>query len=117
MKGLKVTEIAKETGFKGLWGELGPGGGGEGGEGFPGSAGHRVFEATLVFMWGSALWEKFVFFNSFLLPLAKFSIWQWDWALGYHSKKSRHSITAETRRPCLQVIIANRFTCGERKGW
>ena len=55
MKGLKVTEIAKETGFKGLWGELGPGGGG----GFTGSAGHRVFEATLVFMWGSALWEKF----------------------------------------------------------
>ena len=32
----------------------------------------------------------FLFFKSFLLVLTKFSFWQEDWALGYHSMKCRH---------------------------
>ena len=46
---------------------------------------------AMVFMWGSALREKFnLFFKSFLLALAEFSIWRGDWALGYYSMGFRH---------------------------
>ena len=47
---------------------------------------------ALVFMWGSALRERFnLFFKSFLLALTKFSNWRVDWALGYHSMGFMHS--------------------------
>ena len=47
---------------------------------------------ALVFMWGSALRERFnLFFKSFLLALKKFSIWRVGWALGYHSMRFMHS--------------------------
>ena len=52
----------------------------------------RYLRLTLVFMWNSALREKFkfLFFKSFLQVLTKFSFWPEDWALGYHSMKFRH---------------------------
>ena len=42
---------------------------------------------TLVFMWNSALQKRlnFCFSRNFLLVSTKFSFWQGDWALGYHS--------------------------------
>ena len=43
---------------------------------------------TLVFMWNSALREKFNF--SFLVVFKKLSFWQGEWALGYHCMKFRH---------------------------
>ena len=51
----------------------------------------KYLRQTLVFMWNSALREKFNFYfcKSFLLVLTKFSFWQEDWALGYHSMKFR----------------------------
>ena len=57
-----------------------------------GTAIHKIFETNLFFMGSSALREKFsfCFFKSFLLAVAKFSIWQGDWALGYHSMGFRH---------------------------
>ena len=33
---------------------------------------------------------SFLFLKSFLLVLTKYSFWQADWALGYHSMKFRH---------------------------
>ena len=49
----------------------------------------KYLRQTLVFMWNSALREKFnfYFFRSFLLVLTKFSFWKNDWALGYNSIK------------------------------
>ena len=40
---------------------------------------------TLVLAWSCAQREGFVFFESFLLVLAKLSFLRGDWALGYHS--------------------------------
>ena len=50
----------------------------------------KSLRLTLVFM--CALREKFnfCFSRDFLLVLTKFSFWQQDWALGYHSMKFRH---------------------------
>ena len=45
----------------------------------------KYLRLTVVFMWKSALREKFNFF--FLLLLTKFSFWQEDLALGYYSMK------------------------------
>ena len=52
----------------------------------------KYLRLTLVFMWSSALWEKFnvCFSRVFLLALRKPSIWQGDWALAYHSMGFRH---------------------------
>ena len=52
----------------------------------------EYFSLTLVFIWNGTLREKFSlgFFKRFLLVLTKFSFWQGDWALGYHSMKFRH---------------------------
>ena len=47
---------------------------------------------TLVFMWNSALRQKFNFCFSvrFLLVLTKFSFWEGDWGLGNNSMKIWH---------------------------
>ena len=46
---------------------------------------HKIFETTLAY-------EKSLIsdFNSFSLVLTKFSLWQENWALGYHSMGFRH---------------------------
>ena len=48
---------------------------------------HKIFETNSRFHVKKRDMEKvfFVFFRSFLLVLTKFSFWQEDWALAYHS--------------------------------
>ena len=48
---------------------------------------HKIFETNSRFHVKKRAMEKafFVFFRSFLLVLTKFSFWQEDWALAYHS--------------------------------
>ena len=53
MKGIRVTEIAKEIKFKGVWGALEPK------RGFQAQPATGYLRLTLVFMWGSALREGF----------------------------------------------------------
>ena len=95
----------------------------------------KYFRPALVFMWNSALREKFdLFFRSFLLILTKFLFWQEDWALGYHSMKFWDFPEIFYFRKILSLnpfgnsrgnsyildlllIIALRFTCSERKIW
>ena len=51
----------------------------------------KYLRLILVFISNSALLEKFKeFLKSVLLVLTKFSFWQGDWAIGYHSMKFRH---------------------------
>ena len=65
---------------------------------------------ALVFVWNSALREKF--FKSFSLVLTKFSFWQGEEVLS-------HSATRKVTRiyHVIKVIIVHRFTCGERRIW
>ena len=52
----------------------------------------KYLRLTLVFMWSSALWEKFdcCFSRAFLPALTKFSISHRGWALGYHFMEFRY---------------------------
>ena len=53
---------------------------------------HKIFETKSSFHMKQCTTEKvqFLFFKSFLLVSTKFSFWQENWALGYHSMKFRH---------------------------
>ena len=53
---------------------------------------HKILETNSSFhvKWGTTGKVYFLFFKSFLLALTKFSFWQEDWALGYHSMNFRH---------------------------
>ena len=86
---------------------------------------------TLVFVWNSAMREKFNFYSSVVFG------WfcRWGWALVHHFSKCwdfpdfpffprilgldpkiGHS-WGNSYTPCLLLIMALRFTCGERKSW
>ena len=84
-------------------------------------------------MWNSARQVKFNF-KSLLLVLTKLSLWQGDWALGYHymkfrqfsdiskfpnilSLKSFGNSWGNSYIPCLWILIAHRFICTERRIW
>ena len=49
----------------------------------------KYLRKILVFMWNSALWEKFYLCYD-LLVLTKFSFREEDWKLGYNFMKFRH---------------------------
>ena len=53
---------------------------------------HGIFGASSSFRvkWSTVRKVSFLFFKSFLLILAKPSVWRGDWALGYHSMEFRH---------------------------
>ena len=57
-------------------------------------------------------------FQEFLLELKKFSIWQKDCTLGYHSKS--YVVRQLVRQLVYTMFISSNrasFTCGERKIW
>ena len=108
-----------------VWGKL---------EAFAETSIHKIFETNSSFQLKECTTRKvsFLFFNSFLLILIKFSISVEDWALGYYyiwfrhfsDISSLHKILSlksfvkwwgNSYTPCLWVIIAHRFTCGARK--
>ena len=127
MKGLRVTKIVQEIKFEEVSGEL------EAKACFHRLSFTKYSRLTLVSTWNSALRVKFNFcFTEFLLAFTKFSFWQEDWTLGYHSMKLRHfpnisyfpkivslkpfsNSWDNSYIPCLEAITAHRFTCGERK--
>ena len=53
---------------------------------------HRIFGTNSNFhvKWRTTGKAYFLFYKSFLLVLIKFSHWQGDWVLGYHSMGFRH---------------------------
>ena len=71
MKGLRVTKILKEIKFEAVWDEF------ESSKVFQRKSFTKYLRLTLVFMWGSALREKFnfCFSRAFLLVLAKLLFW------------------------------------------
>ena len=96
----------------------------------------KIFETKFGFHVKYCLTGKvqFLFFSSFWQVLKEFSFWHWDWALVYHSSKfwdfpefslfpkipslkSFGNSFGNSYTPCLLLIIALRFTCGERKTW
>ena len=90
---------------------------------------------TLVFMWNSAMRQWFNFsFSVVWLVMKNLSLWRQGWALVYHSSKfwdfpgfclfpkiqslkSFNNSSGNSDTPCLLLIIALCFTCGERKIW
>ena len=51
---------------------------------FPETIVHKTFETNSSFHMKQQK-VLFLFFKGFLVVLAKYSFWQGDWALGYHS--------------------------------
>ena len=86
VKDLRVTKIVREIQFEETWGVL------EAKNCFQRQALTKYLRKSLVFMWNSALWEKFNFYfqRVFLLVLTKFSFWEEDWALGHTFMKFWH---------------------------
>ena len=84
---------------------------------------------TLVFVWGGALpGGSISVFQGFYASVGGVLVSGGGWALGCYSVGFRYFpkiVSLNSFRnsfgnsyiPCLKVIIAHRFTCGERKIW
>ena len=88
VKGLRVTKIVKEIKFEVVSGKL------EAKKYLQRKSFTKYLKMSLVFIWNGAVQNKFNFkllFKSFSLAFTKFSFWQEDWILGYHSMELTYS--------------------------